>query len=158
MTCGRKSPFMTQTDPELRCGPILTTQMDGNPPSLQVIGSPFPQVLSARLAKYIARTLLLVAQSSSVERLVVRVRVRSLWWNMGTLLGRSQPRAGLVEIRSCSPTSPCPIAYPPEVTRRRETAVEMPLLPCLDVPAGFLELICLENSWHQVSDDTVMED
>ena len=63
MTCGRKSLLITQTDPELRCSPILTTEMDGTPPSLQVISSPFAQVLSARLAKYIAWTLLLAAQS-----------------------------------------------------------------------------------------------
>lgn len=74
MTCSCKSlglPFdLSQTDLELRFGPNLMTQMDVNPPSLQLIISPFPQVQLARLAKYIAWTPLLVAHSSSAERWV----------------------------------------------------------------------------------------
>ena len=46
--------------------------------------------------KQIARNLLLVAQSSSVERRVVQGLVRHLWWDMGIQLGRSQIRVGFV--------------------------------------------------------------
>ena len=45
--------------------------------------------------KYIAQNLLLVGQSSSVERWGALGLVCSLRWNMGTHLGRSQPRARL---------------------------------------------------------------
>ena len=79
---------MTQMDPELHCGPISMTQQNGNSP-----------VLTAKVCvgmKYIAWNLLLVAQSSSVERRVVLDLVRHLWWDMGFQLGRSQPRAGFV--------------------------------------------------------------
>ena len=62
MTCSCESLWLIQTDLELRCGPILTTQMDGNPPSLQLIITPFLQVQVARLVTYIAWTLMLVAQ------------------------------------------------------------------------------------------------
>ena len=53
--------------------------MDGNPPSLQLLSYLFPQALLVRRVNYIAWPLLPVAHSSSVERLVVLVRVRSLW-------------------------------------------------------------------------------
>ena len=56
-----------------------------------------PAALFSSKAKYIAWPLLLVVLSSSVGNLVVLGLVRSLWWNMGIQLGRSQPRAGLVE-------------------------------------------------------------
>ena len=46
--------------------------------------------------KYIARNLLLVVLSSSVERRGALGTVLSLRWNMGTQLGRSQPRARFV--------------------------------------------------------------
>ena len=74
---------------------------------------------------YIAWTLLLVALSSSVRNLVVLDLVRSLWWNMGVQLGRSQPRAGLVgrhsrdETGVATPLPPC------------HAAVETSLPPCL---------------------------
>ena len=42
--------------------------------------------------KYIAQNLLLVTQSSSVERWGALGLVRSVWWNMGRQLGMSQPR------------------------------------------------------------------
>ena len=47
--------------------------------------------------KYIAQNLLLVAQSSSVERWGALGLVLSLRWNMGTQLGMSQLRARLAE-------------------------------------------------------------
>ena len=42
---------------------------------------------------------LLVALSSSAGNQVVPDLVRSLWWNMGIRLGRSQPRALVGNIR-----------------------------------------------------------
>ena len=100
-------------------------------------------------AVHVAWPLLLDAQSSCVERLVVLVRVRSLWWNVGTQLGRSQPCAGLVGRLSRSLTALCAISHPPEVISKRGTAVEMPLLPSLNVPAGFLGVTRRVNSRHQ---------
>ena len=55
-------------------------------------------VLMAKMhvgTKYIAQNLLLVAQSSSVERWGALSLVLSLRWNMGAQLGTSQPRARL---------------------------------------------------------------
>ena len=40
--CELQSLGLRQTDLELRCGPILTAQMEGNPPSLQLSISFFP--------------------------------------------------------------------------------------------------------------------
>ena len=140
-TCGRKSTMMTQTDPEIRCGPISTIQMDGNPPSLQVITSPFPQVLMARLAKDITWHLLLVAQSSSVVRLGALDRVSPLWWILGTTLGSRQPRAGFVARPTRDLAHPCAIHCPPVELGERETAVKLLFQPCLDIPAVFLRAI-----------------
>ena len=70
------------------CGPISTTQKNGNSPVLMA------EVHAG--TKYIAQNLLLVAQSSSVERWGALGLVCSLWRNMGTQLGRSQLRAGSV--------------------------------------------------------------
>ena len=141
-TCGRKSTMMmTQTDPEIRWGPISTIQMDGNPPSLQVITSPFPQVLMARLAKYITWPLLLAAQSSSVVRLGTLDRVSPLWWIMGTTLGSRQPRAGFLGRPARDLAHPCPIHCPPVELRERETAFKLLFQPRLDIPAGFLRAI-----------------
>ena len=109
MTCNCKSLWLIPTEPELRCGPILTTEMDGNPPSVQLISSLFPQVSLAKRLCYIAWTLLLVAQSSSAERLGGTDRVCSLSWNMGAQLGRRQPRGGFAGRRSGAATSLCPI-------------------------------------------------
>ena len=55
-------------------------------------------VLTAKVygMKHIARNLLRVAQSASVERRVVPGLVRHLWWDMGIQLGRSQIRVGFV--------------------------------------------------------------
>ena len=94
MTGNCKPLWLIHTDHELRCGPVLTTQMDGNPLSLQLIISPFLQVKVVILVNYIAWSLLLVAQSSSVERRGALDRVRHLLRNTRTKLGRSQPRAG----------------------------------------------------------------
>ena len=66
-----------------------------------------------------------------------------LW---STQLGRHQPRAGLVGRPSRALTSLCLIFYPPEEKRKRETALKMPLLPCLDIPAGFLGVTRRTNS------------
>ena len=63
------------------------TQKNGNSPVLMV------KVHAG--TKYIAQNLLLVAQSSSVERWSAMGLVLSLRWNMGTQLGMGQPRAGL---------------------------------------------------------------
>ena len=98
------------------------------------------------LAKYIARTLLLVAQSSSAERRGALDRVRHLWWNMGTKLGRSQQRAGFAGRLSRSTTSLCRISCPKVEKGKRETAVKMPLLPCHEVSTGFLGVTCRVNS------------
>ena len=118
-TCGRKSTLMTQADPELRCCPISTIQMDGNPPSFQVITSPFPQVLLARRAKNITGPLLLVGQSSNVVCLGAMELVSPLWWNMGTTLGSSQPRAGFERRRSASLSVSLPAS---EVKRMRNSS------------------------------------
>ena len=93
--------------------PFLTTHMDGNPPSLQLISYPFPQVLLARRVKYIAWTLLFAAQSSSAERLGVLDRVRHVRWNMGRetatckICGRTFPRCSvtLSDFNSCKNAS-----------------------------------------------------
>ena len=63
------------------------TQKNGNSPVLMV------KVHAG--TKYIAQNLLLVAQSSSVERWGAMGLVLSLRWNMGTQLGMGQPRARL---------------------------------------------------------------
>ena len=102
--------------------------MDGNPPSLQFISFLFPQVL-ARRAKYIAWTLLLVAQSSNAERL-------GLWWSTDAQLGRRQPRAGFAGRLSRATASLCPTS----------TVVNILFLPCLHGPAGFLGVTCRVNS------------
>ena len=148
--CICKSLGLSQTDLELRCGPILTTQLDGNPSSLWLVISPFPLVWLARLVKHIAWPLLLVAQSSSVERRVALVRVCSLWWNMGTKLGGRQPRAGFEGRVSRATTSLCPIYCPKVEKGTRVTALNVPLLPCLDVPAGVHGMTHRANSRHQV--------
>ena len=100
-------------------------------------------------AVYIAWPLLPVAQSSSVVRLAAPVRVRSQWWNVGTKLGRGQPRAGLVGRLSRSPTSLCPTSRMPKGMEKRSTAIKVPLLQCLDVPAGFHGVIRRVNRWYQ---------
>ena len=71
------------------------------PTDSPVIISPF------LLVNFIAWTLLLVAQSSAERRGALN-RVRHLWWNTGTKLGRSQPRAGFAGRLSHAPTSLCP--------------------------------------------------
>ena len=58
-------------------------------------------------AVYIAWPLSLVALSSSVGNMVAPDRVRSLWWNMDTKLGGSQPRAEPVGRLSRARTSHC---------------------------------------------------
>ena len=63
--------------------------------------------------------MLLVALSSSVGNLVVLDLVRSLWWNMGIQLGRSQPRAGLVGKHSRGRTSLSQTSYLPKVKRKK---------------------------------------
>ena len=95
--------------------------------------------------------LFLVAQSSSVERLDVLVRVRSL--------------CGGIWIHSWKKPATCrtcgKIFSRPDVSlsdflpargekKKRKTAVKMPLLPCLDVPAVFLGVIRRVNSRHRV--------
>ena len=55
-----------------------------------------------------------------------------------TTLGSSQPRAGFAGRPTRDLAHPCPIHCPPVELRERETAVNLPLQPCLDVPAGFL--------------------
>ena len=72
----------------------------------------FLQVFSARLVKYVAWTLLLVAQSSSADRRGAQERVRHLWWNRNTMLGWRQPRAGFAGRISHATASLCPIACP----------------------------------------------
>ena len=70
-------------------------------------------------AVYIAWPLLLVAQLSSVENLVVLDLVRSPWWNMGTQLGKSQLCAGLAGRLSRARTSLCQTSYLSRAIRRR---------------------------------------
>ena len=55
--------------------------------------------------KYIARNLLLAVQSSSVKRRGALGLVLSLRLNMGTQMGKSQPRARLAGKHTCDRTS-----------------------------------------------------
>ena len=73
---------------------------------------------------YIAWLLLLVAQSWSEGKLAAPVPVRSQWWNMGTQLGRSQPRAGLVRRLSRALTSLCPTSCLSKRMGKRSTSVK----------------------------------
>ena len=57
--------------------------------------------------------------SSSVGNVVVLDLVRSLWWNMGIQLGRSQPRAGLVGKHSRGRTSLSQTSHLPKVRRKK---------------------------------------
>ena len=75
-------PLRTLVGPELHYGQISMTQKDGTPP--------VPRRNAYNGTWYIAWPLSMVAQSSSVPILVVLGLVRSLWWNMGTKLGRIQ--------------------------------------------------------------------
>ena len=59
---------------------------------------------------------------------------------MDTKLGRRQPRARFAGRLSRAATSLCPISI----------VVKMPLLPHLDVPAGFLGVHCRVHSRHPV--------
>ena len=70
--------------------------------------------------------------------------VRSLWWNMGIQLGRSQPRAGLVGKHSRDRTSLSHTPYLPKMRGKRETGVEIPLPACHAAVETFLQP-CLEN-------------
>ena len=70
--------------------------------------------------------------------------VRSLWWNMGTKLEGSQLYAEPVGRLSRARTSLCQTSFPSKVIRRRETTVEMSLLPRLDA-AETPHLPCLDG-------------
>ena len=123
-TCGRKSTMMTQTDPEIRCGPISTIQMDGNPPSLQVITSLFPQVLMAKLAKVhnmapdACRQIMKCGTSGctgSCQPAVVEP---------GYHAGK-QPRAGFVGRPTRNLAHPCPIHCPPVELREKRNSIQV---------------------------------
>ena len=107
---GKLLPLRTLLDPELHYGQISITQKDGTPP--------VPRRNAHNGTWYIAWHLLLVAQSFCVVLLAVLGLVRSLWWKMGTMLGRSQLHVGPVGSFSRART---PL----------ESRVESPLLPGL---------------------------
>ena len=90
-------------------------------------------------AVYISWPMLLVAQSSSVERLVVLVRVRSLWWNMGIQLGRSQPRAGLVGKHTRDRTSLSQTSYLPKVRGKGKQESQLLSRHVSEIKRGLLE-------------------
>ena len=73
---GKLPPLTNLVDPELHDGQTSMTQKDG---TLSI-----PRRNAYKVKCYSAWPLLLVAQSSSVEILVVLVRVCSPWWNMDT--------------------------------------------------------------------------
>ena len=129
MACGRKSPRAP-----------LRSNFD-DPDGWEPTESRGDQLSFPRLAKYIAWTLWLVAQASSAVRQGVPVRARDLRWYMGTKLGRRQSRAKFARRLSRATTSLRPIS----------TVVKMPLLPYLDVPVGFLDVVCRVNSRHPVA-------
>ena len=74
-------------DPGFHCGPISMTQKNGN-----------SYVLKAKVyvgMDHSVRSLLLVAQPSSVERRVVPGIVRHLWWDMGYTAGEEPDMCGI---------------------------------------------------------------
>ena len=121
---GKLPPLPNLVDPVLHYSQISMTQKDG---TLSI-----PRRNAYNETWFSAWPLLLVALSSSVEILVVLVRVCSPWWNMSTKLGRSQLHVGPVGRLSRVRTSLCQTSHPSKVIRRRETAVEMSLPPHLD--------------------------
>ena len=102
-------------------------------------------------AVYIEWPLLLVALSSSVGHLVVLDIVRSLWWNMGFQLGRSQPLAGLAGKHSRGRTFFSQTSYLPKVRGKRETGVATPLPPCLGSQAWSLGVIHLAGNRNRMT-------
>ena len=79
------------------------------------------------------------------------VRARSLWLNMGIKLGRSQPRAGIVERLLLTPMSPLPISCRARGTGRRRVAVTRSLLQCLVGPVGYSGVIRHRNRRYQMT-------
>ena len=102
----------TLVDPELHYGQISTTR------------KPFLRRNAHNKTLYNAWSLLLEAQSSCVVLLVVLGLSRSLWWNMGTNLGRSQPHVRPVGRFSRARTVGTPLLS-------RLDAAETLHLPCL---------------------------
>ena len=117
----------------------------------------------------LAWPLLLVALSSIVGNLDVLDLVRSLWWNMGRQLGRSQPRAGLVGKHSRDRTSLSQTSYLPKVRGKRETGVGTPLPACHAAAETSLPQCLVNQAWslgvippreqsETNGEDAVMED
>ena len=138
---------MTQTDPELRCGPISTIQMDGNPLSLQLVISPFPLV-------WLARTGEVHLMAGVACRPIIKCGTSVVHWILsarcgGTWVPRWEAASHVLDLWG-EPTRhqahPCPIHCPPVEFGERETAVKLPLQPCLDIPAGFLRATRRVNS------------
>ena len=107
---GKRRKIASSVDPELHYGQISMTQKDGTPP--------VPRRNAYNGTWYIAWLLSMVGQSSRVVILVVLGLVRSLWWNMGTKLGRSQLHVG-------------PVGRFSRARTLLESRVEAPLLPGL---------------------------
>ena len=137
-TCGRKSTLITRTDPELRCGPISTVQMDGKPSESLGDHFSFPTSVDGQIgevhhmAPVACHPIIKCGTSGctgSCQPAVVEYGYHAV---------SIQPRAGFVGRPTRDLAHPCPIHWPPMELRERVTAVKLPLQPCLDIPAWFL--------------------
>ena len=126
----------SQTDPELRCGPILTTWMDGwEPTESPVDQPPFPTSV--------------VGQTGEIHRMD-RVACRPIIKCRETgCAGSCTPSEVVHGYQAGKETVTCRICETATTSLFPiSILVKMPLLPHLDVPAGFLGVNCRVNSRH----------
>ena len=140
MACNHNSTWPTQTDSELRCGAILTAQMGGNLTSLQVTISHLLQGEIHRVDLVACRKIVQCGTSGCTGNVSARCG--------GTWVPRCEAVCHVLDLRGDFSRA----------TTSLWIVVKMHLLPYLDIPVGFLGVICRVNSRHSSGEDSVTEE